>query len=81
MMNYHPPDQWSIFQDALVFLGCTSSSGVNKDVIPLQSMMDKIQRVFAMESLLPVLHLEVLKPLGGEELITQVHMAAPILQG
>jgi len=50
-------------------------------MIPLQSMMDKIQWVFAMESFLPVLHLEVLEPLSSKELLTQVHMEAPILQG
>src|SRR5260370_36287225 len=79
VVNDSSPDQWSIFHDALALLGCTSSSGVDEDVIPLQLTMDKIQGVFIMESYLLVLHLKVLEPLSHEELITQVHIETPVL--
>src|SRR5260370_5294855 len=79
VVNNSPPDQWSISHDALVLPGCTSSSGVDEDAIPLQSTMDKIQGDFITESFLPVLHLKVLEPLSHKELITQVYVETPVL--
>src|SRR6266478_450524 len=80
VVNNSSPDWWSIFHDVLVLLSCTGLSGVNEDMIPLQSMMDEIQRVLIPESFLSVLHIKVLEPLSHEELITQVHIETPVLQ-
>src|SRR6266850_7408749 len=80
VVNNSSPDWWSIFHDILALLGCTGLSGVNEDMIPLQSMMNEIQGVFIPESFLSVLHIEVLEPLSREELITQVHIETPVLQ-